>query len=189
MGKFYGYPLPGTLDGTEVVVIEQGDYTKSVELSTIVSDLGLATNLVSLSDTTISNEQDGQMLLYKIDTWVNGNDPLITNYTEGEYNIGTVSGTYDIDLTNGNIQRLVVGGALSVTLPVLPVAGRNWNLVLKVVYDGSNIPTFTSNDATIKWAADTVPDTLGENGSMNIYVFTSDTVASEIYSAKAWGEV
>lgn len=150
-------------------------------------EAGLA-SITEIQDVTVLNPQDGQMLIWDGLLWGNGNDPELTNYTETEHNIGSISGSYTINLENGNVQRLQIGGSVVITLPLMPPTGQNWHLTLKVIYNGSDVPTFTSPDGTLKWQGGTVPSDLGLNNSMNIYTFTSDFTSSEIYGSIVWNE-
>ena len=134
-----------------------------------------------IQDVIVSSPQTGQMLIYNGSLWKNDNDPILRNYTEIEYNIGLVSGTCNIDLANGNIQRLQVDGVLGIVLPTLPSTGQYWSLTLKVVSDGVNIPTFTSPDGTLKWYDGDAPIVVSGDESIDVYEFTSDLVLSMVY--------
>ena len=151
------------------------------------ADAGLV-SMDEIQDVSVSSPQIGQMLIWNGSLWQNDNNPELRSYTETEYNIGSISGVYTILLTNGNIQRLSVAGSLDIALPSMPSVNQNWRLTLKVIYDGVNVPTFISVDGTLKWQGDTTPSDLGVDGSMNIYVFTSDVFTSEVYGNLVWCE-
>ena len=137
-----------------------------------------------IQDVIVDSPQIKQMLIYNGSNWVNGNDPVLGGYTEIEYDIGLVSGTCNIDLANGNIQRLQVDGVLEIVLPTLPPDNINWNLTLKIISDGVNLPTFTSSDGSLKWYDGDKPTDLSLRKSMNIFEFTSDFTSSKIYGSK-----
>ena len=163
----------------DVLIYSDGDW--------INTQSGLA-SIDEALDVTITSAEIGQMLIWKGSLWENDYDPELRDYTETEYNVSTGSGTYDIDLVNGNIQRFTVAGVLGLGLPSMSPTNQNWNLVVKVIYNGANVPTFTSSDATLKWHGGVAPSDLGISGSMNIYVFTSDSSSSEIYGNLVWSE-
>ena len=132
-------------------------------------------------DATVSSPQEGQMLMWDGIEWGNSNTPILKGYTEAEHNIGLVSDTCNIDLSNGNIQRLQVNGVLEIVLPTLPPVGQYWNLTLKIISDGVNTPTFTSSDGTLKWSDNNIPTDLGVANKLNVYMFVSDTTSLKVY--------
>lgn len=215
MGIFYQYPPLYSLDGSEIVVLYQ-DTTKSCTLdefnefyfrtlyvnkpsspndgdfliySVAQSDwINTTVTLNSLSDVNVPTPDLREMLLYGDTGWYNGTDARLGNYTESEYNAGTVATNYTLDLINGNIQRIAPTGPITIYFPDIPTDEVNWNLVVKVIYDGTNTPTFESLDGTVKWYGDEVPVLLAPAGSIFIYLFTSDWVGSYVLASLTWRE-
>jgi len=134
-----------------------------------------------LQDVTTVTPSKGQILVVNDDLWSNSNSLLLKGYKETETNLGMHSGTYSIDLSLGNVQRLQITGGLDITLPPLPEDGYSWTLVLKVLFDGSNIPTFSSDDGELIWYKRISPTDMGENGDLTIFRFTSDVSSSQVY--------
>ena len=163
----------------DILIYNNGEWINSESGFVSINDI---------QDVTITDAEIGQMLIWDGSLWVNGNDPELKGYTEIEYNIGSTSGTYTIDLANGNIQRLHVGGVVSIELPSMPSPNQNWHILLKVISNGVNIPSFISSVGSIKWQSGEVPTDLGPNGSMNIFTFTSDFTSSETYATMVWRE-
>ena len=177
MGKFYEYPQPNTLSGDEKTVLFQNDNnsqtmdTKSCTINQIKAEVF---DLAYISSSGVSGPDSGQMLTYKLGSWVNGNDPELKGYLESEYIVPITSGNVTIELRNGNVQRVTPTGAMTILLPGVPDIGKNWSVVVKILFNGSITPTFTSPN-TIKWSeSDTAPVMQGSN-TLNIYVFTSDS--------------
>ena len=195
------------VEGTEIcqVLDSSGDNILDSDFGYILGDcnnIGLVYNsggwtttqhalelLGEIQNVTISSPQIGQMLVWTGSEWNNRYNPILKNYTETEYNIGSVSGTYNIDLNDGNVQKITVGGELEIVLPTLPLTNQHWSLVLKVIYDDVNVPSFVSPDGTLKWSRQTEPYSLGNDVTINIYNFTSDTRGLETYGRLMWSDV
>jgi len=66
--KFYEYPAPSIVVGTEKIVLNQSGITKSSTLNNIINDLGIMINV------ELTNPQNGDVLIYNNSTshWENG---------------------------------------------------------------------------------------------------------------------
>jgi hypothetical protein len=145
-------------------------------------------NLNDVNDVTILGAIEGQMLLWKGTQWENGFDPTLKGYIETEFDHGTVAGNCNINLINGNVQRLRVGGSVNIILPSIPTQGNNWNITLKVVSNGSDLPTFSATGATVKWNKNDPPTNIISADMVSIYIFTSDYESTSVYASLVWSE-
>lgn len=99
-------------------------------------------------------------------------NPTITNYTETYYNIGTVTTTATVDLTNGTIQTLTLTASTTCTV-TMPTAAAGKSFVLLVRQAAS-----TGNGAvtwsTVKWNSIGTPTVTTTAARLDIFTFVSD---------------
>jgi len=141
---------------------------------------------VVVGDVSIHTPTDGQTLIWNGYDWVNGNDPILCGSTEVEYTIPVTTGTYEIDLNNGNVQNVVSSGGLTLRLPSLPPINEHWGFAVKVVCNSSTIPTFESIDGTLMWSRGILPTITTERDNTLIYTFLSDAFLDNVYGSLAW---
>ena len=96
--KFYEYPIPSIIVGTEKIVINQSGITKSSTLSAIIDDMGL------MSGVSVNGLSNGDVLIYNSSTlkWENGSIGT-TGYT-GEF-VNSEGGT--VVLVDGVVTDIV----------------------------------------------------------------------------------
>ena len=136
---------------------------------------GLATVATTGSYTDLTNEptapsgtivgtSDTQTLTNKTveaGTFTNG-------YTEESFT-STPTSTITLDLANGSVQIITLGGNITYTFPT-PVAGKSFILVHK--QDGTRSRTVTW-PASVKWPAGTAPTLTSTASRTDKFVFTA----------------
>jgi len=102
-------------------------------------------------------------------------NPTITNYVETYYNIGTVTSTVTIDLTNGTFQNLTMTSAtaLTVTLPTA-TAGKSFILILRQPASGTANAVSWAASPPVKWSGGTAPTITATVAKADILTFVSD---------------
>lgn len=96
----------------------------------------------------------------------------ITNYTESVVNIGTVTSSSTLSLSNGTVltATLTASTTCTFTMPTA-VAGKSFTLLLKqAAVTGSGAATFTG----VKWIDSIAPVITTTAGRMDILNFISD---------------
>jgi len=94
------------------------------------------------------------------------------NYTEANKGIVT-SGTVTFDRSAGDVQKLQVGGALSVALAGWPAFGTYGGILLEIINGGAFVLTFP----TIKWI---LPDTGAAAASFSAYLTAIGRTSSSL---------
>ena len=88
-----------------------------------ISDLQSKALLKSaLTNTTLNNSASYAEII----------NPTLHSYGETYYNAGALSGSQSIDFTNGNVQRLQLGGAVTLGFTNWPAAGVTGKLLLNI---------------------------------------------------------
>ena len=102
-------------------------------------------------------------------------NPTITNYIETYYNIGTVTSTVTLDLTNGTVQNLTMTSAtaLTVTLPTA-TAGKSFILILRQPASGTANAVSWAASPPVKWSGGTAPTITATVAKADILTFVSD---------------
>jgi len=126
MAKFHEYPSPSfPLDGTEITIIEQEDATASVPIGQIVNELvnlgyiqGLLVNQIpidELSDVTVTNPVDGEVLTFSSGTWINS--VVTATSLSSIEDIGDI--VINPGVVNGDFLRYYQGDWISETVPLV----------------------------------------------------------------------
>ena len=100
------------------------------------------------------------------------NNPTVTNYVEAVVDIGTVTTTNTIALTNGTVQTatLTASTACTFTMPTA-TAGKSFVLLLKqAATTGNGTATFTG----VKFGTAGAPTITATAGKMDILTFIAD---------------
>lgn len=100
------------------------------------------------------------------------NNPTITDYIETYYNIGTVTTTATINLTNGTVQTLTLTASTTctVTMPTA-TAGKSFLLLVRqAATTGNGAVTWS----TVKWGAAGTPTVTATAARMDIFTFVAD---------------
>lgn len=152
---------------TDTVISALGKLQAQITaLTTTVTNL--ANSIASTISTAIVAERSATNDLTN-KTLIN---PNIKNYTEVMYSAN--SGTaITIDLTNGTLQKITLTANATITLPNL-VAGKSYTIM--IYYNGAFIPTFTGTE--LKWANQVAPAAKSVAGYYDLFVFTSDGLAT-----------
>jgi hypothetical protein len=95
-------------------------------------------------------------------------NPTVTNYTETPYS-ATPTSTITLDLANGTVQIITLGGNVTVTMPTA-VSGKSFIMYLKQDATGSRTVTWS----TVKWAGGTAPTITSTASRQDILSFFSD---------------
>lgn len=101
-------------------------------------------------------------------------NPTITNYTETYYNIGTVTTTATIDLTNGTVQTLTLTASTTCTV-TMPSASASKSFIL-LVRQAASTGNGAVTWATVKWGTSGTPTVTTTAAKMDIFTFVSDGV-------------
>jgi hypothetical protein len=102
-------------------------------------------------------------------------NPTITNYVETYYNIGTVTSTVTIDITNGTFQSLTMTSAtaLTVTLPTA-TAGKSFILIVRQPASGTANAVSWAASPPVKWSGGTAPTITATVAKADILTFVCD---------------
>jgi hypothetical protein len=95
-------------------------------------------------------------------------NPTVTNYVETPYS-ATPTSTITLDLANGTVQIITLGGNVTITMPTA-VSGKSFIMFLKQDATGSRTVTWS----TVKWAGGTNPIITATASRQDIYSFFSD---------------
>jgi hypothetical protein len=93
--------------------------------------------------------------------------------TSALVNLTTVTGTVTINASNGNVQRLVLGGNITLAAPTNPLSGQN--LGLHIIQDATGGRTITWN-AIFKWAGGTLPTLSTAANARDFIAMTYDDI-------------
>jgi hypothetical protein len=100
------------------------------------------------------------------------NSGTYTNYTESTVDIGTVTSSHTINLTNGTVQivRLTASTACTFTMPTA-TAGKSFILfVRQAATTGNGTATFSG----VKWSSFGTPTITATANRMDIFTFVAD---------------
>jgi len=95
-------------------------------------------------------------------------NPTVTNYVETPYS-ATPTSTITLDLANGTVQIITLGGNVTITMPTA-VSGKSFIMFLKQDATGSRTVTWS----TVKWAGGTAPTITATASRQDILSFFSD---------------
>ena len=112
---------------------------------------------------TIVGTTDTQTLSAKTLT-----NPTVTNYVETPYS-ATPTSTITLDLANGTVQIITLGGNVTVTMPTA-TSGKSFIMFLKQDATGSRTVTWS----TVKWAGGTAPTITSTASRQDILSFFAD---------------
>jgi len=148
-----------------------GDYTAVTAggtgvgtLTGIVKGNGTsAFTAVTAPSGTIVGTSDTQTLTNKTLT-----NPTVTNYVETPYS-ATPTSTITLDLTNGTVQIITLGGNVTITMPTA-TSGKSFIMYLKQDGTGSRTVTWS----TVKWAGGTAPTITSTASRQDILSFFAD---------------
>lgn len=141
-------------------------------ISSITAGTGLSGGTITTSgtiaiDSTVATLTGSQTLTNKTLT-----NPSVNNYTEGVVDIGTVTTSNTIALTNGTVQTatLTASTACTFTMPTA-TAGKSFILLLKqAATTGNGTATFTG----VKFGTAGAPTITAAAGKMDILTFVAD---------------
>jgi hypothetical protein len=98
------------------------------------------------------------------------NNPIVTDYIETAFSAGTQT-ALTVNLSNGTVQRVTVGGSgITITLPA-SVAGKSFIVI--VTYTGVQTVAWLGG-SVLKWAGGTAPTVTSINGKTDIFSFFQD---------------
>ena len=102
--------------------------------------------------------------------------PTISGFREATTNIGTVTTTYQLSITSSTllIATLTASQACVFAMPVSPLAGQSFTLLLNQASGGSGSATFTG----VKWSSAGAPTITSTASKRDILCF--------IYDGTAW---
>jgi hypothetical protein len=112
---------------------------------------------------TIVGTTDTQTLSAKTLT-----NPTVTNYVETPYS-ATPTSTITLDLANGTVQIITLGGNVTITMPTA-TSGKSFIMYLKQDGTGSRTVTWS----TVKWAGGTAPTITSTASRQDILSFFAD---------------
>ena len=112
---------------------------------------------------TIVGTTDTQTLSAKTLT-----NPTVTNYVETPYS-ATPTSTITLDLANGTVQIITLGGNVTVTMPTA-TSGKSFVMMLKQDGTGSRTVTWS----TVKWAGGTAPTITSTASRLDLLSFFAD---------------
>jgi hypothetical protein len=112
---------------------------------------------------TIVGTTDTQTLSAKTLT-----NPTVTNYVETPYS-ATPTSTITLDLANGTVQIITLGGNVTVTMPTA-TSGKSFVMMLKQDATGSRTVTWS----TVKWAGGTAPTITSTASRLDLLSFFAD---------------
>jgi hypothetical protein len=112
---------------------------------------------------TIVGTTDTQTLSAKTLT-----NPTVTNYVETPYS-ATPTSTITLDLANGTVQIITLGGNVTITMPTA-TSGKSFVMLLKQDGTGSRTVTWS----TVKWAGGTAPTITSTASRQDILSFFAD---------------
>jgi len=139
------YPL--VINGTQVQELQSGDAVAGLVIGT-----------------------DVQAYDADLTTWAGKTAPsTFTNgYTEEVFS-STPTSTITLDLANGSVQIITLGGNITYTFPT-PVAGKSLTLIQKQDGTGSRTVTWP---ASVKWPAGTAPTITSTASKADKFIFTA----------------
>ena len=112
---------------------------------------------------TIVGTTDTQTLSAKTLT-----NPTVTNYVETPYS-ATPTSTITLDLANGTVQIITLGGNVTITMPTA-TSGKSFVMLLKQDGTGSRTVTWS----TVKWAGGTAPTITSTASRLDLLSFFAD---------------
>jgi hypothetical protein len=113
---------------------------------------------------------------------------VLSGYIENQYDVLETSGTINILLSRGNVQRVAaLNNTTTLNLPAKPAFGRNWSLTIILVYSGFT-PSFTTDDSFIIWTNSVIPAPNTTNDKISIYTFTTETTTNKIMGCLTFKE-
>jgi len=162
-------------------VIDCGDYFYGEATDTESSSGGsvagsgssgssLVTNISSLTDVTLSNVQDGQVLKYSQGEWINAND--LTGGVGGGIALTDISVSQLGAAGSGSLSYNNVSGVFTYTPPVLP---SDQNIFSTVAVSGQSNITAGSTASTLNFAAGTNVSLTTDAGTNTVTINSSIT--------------
>ena len=104
-------------------------------------------------------------------------NPTVNGYTEGVVNLGLVTTSATLDLTNGTVLSITLSASTPCTLTMpSPVTGKNFVLYVRqaVGTGGYGYPVFP---ASVRWPGGTNPTPTLAPNRLDIYSFFSDGIS------------
>jgi hypothetical protein len=95
-------------------------------------------------------------------------NPTVTNYVETPYS-ATPTSTITLDLANGTVQIITLGGNVTITMPTA-TSGKSFVMLLKQDGTGSRTVTWS----TVKWAGGTAPTITSTASRLDLLSFFAD---------------
>jgi hypothetical protein len=95
-------------------------------------------------------------------------NPTVTNYVETPYS-ATPTSTITLDLANGTVQIITLGGNVTITMPTA-TSGKSFVMMLKQDGTGSRTVTWS----TVKWAGGTAPTITSTASRLDLLSFFAD---------------
>jgi hypothetical protein len=148
-GDYTAVSAGGTGVGTLTGIVK-GNGTSAFSAATAGTDYVTPTGTETLTNKTV-----------EAGVFTNG-------YTEESFT-STPTSTITLDLANGSVQIITLGGNVTYTFPT-PVAGKSFTLVQKQDGTGSRTVTWP---ASVKWPAGTAPTVTSTASKADKFVFTA----------------
>ena len=95
-------------------------------------------------------------------------NPTVTNYVETPYS-ATPTSTITLDLANGTVQIITLGGNVTITMPTA-TSGKSFVMMLKQDATGSRTVTWS----TVKWVGGTAPTITSTASRLDLLSFFAD---------------
>jgi hypothetical protein len=160
---------------TSASVVSANGFAGTVATSTTTPAITLTTSITGVlkgNGTAISAAVAGTDYVTPTGTETLTNktltNPTVTNYVETPYS-ATPTSTITLDLANGTVQIITLGGNVTITMPTA-VSGKSFIMYLKQDATGSRTVTWS----TVKWAGGTAPTITSTASRQDILSFFSD---------------
>ena len=160
---------------TSASVVSANGFAGTVATSTTTPAITLTTSITGLlkgNGTAMSAAVAGTDYVTPTGTETLTNktltNPTVTNYVETPYS-ATPTSTITLDLANGTVQIITLGGNVTITMPTA-VSVKSFIMYLKQDATGSRTVTWS----TVKWAGGTAPTITSTASRQDILSFFSD---------------
>jgi len=160
---------------TSASVVSANGFAGTVATSTTTPAITLTTSITGVlkgNGTAISAAVAGTDYVTPTGTETLTNktltNPTVTNYVETPYS-ATPTSTITLDLANGTVQIITLGGNVTITMPTA-VSGKSFIMYLKQDATGSRTVTWS----TVKWAGGTAPTITSTASRQDILSFFAD---------------